>query len=314
MEIRYLEEFVEFAKSMNYSQAARSLFISQPSLSQHIAKMEAELGFSLVERRPNAVQLTTAGNIFLVQAKVILDQYRQTVSECMRVSIEETRAIKIVRADAYLSQAEIGSMVPRALAKGIAYVPDSSFSDLTEFQVLDMGLADFSFTYSSSPDGTPAVDGNLDAYGFVRLPKPQEQLVKLSKENPLAAKEKLYLSDLDGRTVVENGYSLFRSMEHATREAVNAVNSKMNYIEGSYSAKNILLKYYPDYIAFWSRHAYERYGDSLDENCVFRSLDSSPLVVYPIVAYRKDNPNPQVIRFARALEIALEKTETAEKK
>lgn len=53
MEIKYLEDLIVFSKTLNYSAAAKELFITQSALSQRIAKMERELGFDLVTHGKN---------------------------------------------------------------------------------------------------------------------------------------------------------------------------------------------------------------------------------------------------------------------
>jgi DNA-binding transcriptional LysR family regulator len=50
MKIETLNEFVVFAKHMNFSSAARELYCSQPGLSNHIMTLEKELGFALINR------------------------------------------------------------------------------------------------------------------------------------------------------------------------------------------------------------------------------------------------------------------------
>ena len=44
MELRHLKYFVAVAKTLNFSEAARQLFITQGTLSQQIQQMEGEMG------------------------------------------------------------------------------------------------------------------------------------------------------------------------------------------------------------------------------------------------------------------------------
>jgi len=50
MDIRQLRYFVKVVELKNITSAAEALFIAQPSLSQHMTNLEAELGVSLLER------------------------------------------------------------------------------------------------------------------------------------------------------------------------------------------------------------------------------------------------------------------------
>jgi DNA-binding transcriptional LysR family regulator len=67
--LRQLEYFVEIADQGSFTRAAERLLIAQPSLSQQIAALEAELGGPLFERMPRGVRLTMAGQSFLPEAR-----------------------------------------------------------------------------------------------------------------------------------------------------------------------------------------------------------------------------------------------------
>jgi DNA-binding transcriptional LysR family regulator len=53
--------FIEVASHLSFSKAAEALFISQPAVSKHIKKLEAEIGLPLFERRGVAISLTPPG-------------------------------------------------------------------------------------------------------------------------------------------------------------------------------------------------------------------------------------------------------------
>ena len=62
MDFKELESFVEIAKVKSFSTAAKNLFLTQPALSNQIAKLEKELGTALFERNNNKTEFTPAGN------------------------------------------------------------------------------------------------------------------------------------------------------------------------------------------------------------------------------------------------------------
>jgi len=72
MEIHQLRYFVAVAEESNFSHAAEREHVSQPSLSQQIHKLEAELNQQLFDRLPRSVVLTEAGRCLLPYARQIL--------------------------------------------------------------------------------------------------------------------------------------------------------------------------------------------------------------------------------------------------
>lgn len=81
MDIRQLEYFIEVAKQLNFTKAASSLHISQPSLSKTIKKMEDDLGVPLFYRTSKQLELTDAGKALLVNAKTVIEAYNNLTSE-----------------------------------------------------------------------------------------------------------------------------------------------------------------------------------------------------------------------------------------
>jgi LysR family transcriptional regulator, hydrogen peroxide-inducible genes activator len=72
MEIHQLRYFVAVADEGSFSRAAAKVRVAQPSLSQQIRKLEAEIGQRLFDRLPRSVVLTEAGRCFLDYARQIL--------------------------------------------------------------------------------------------------------------------------------------------------------------------------------------------------------------------------------------------------
>jgi len=81
MNLRALQYFVKLAELQHFSNAADACFVSQPTLSTQIMKLEAELGVQLVERIPRKVRLTPVGVEIAERARHVLrdiDQIRVT--------------------------------------------------------------------------------------------------------------------------------------------------------------------------------------------------------------------------------------------
>ena len=65
MEIRQLKYFVRMAQTLNFSEAARSLYVSQSTLSQQIKSLEDELGTILFQRDSHSASITESGAMLL---------------------------------------------------------------------------------------------------------------------------------------------------------------------------------------------------------------------------------------------------------
>ncbi|MFP4977705.1 cidABC operon transcriptional activator CidR [Paenibacillus sp. CN-4] len=81
MEIRQLQYFVEAARLGSFSKAAKSLYITQPTISKMIRSIETELGADLFYREGKSIRLTDAGEILLAKAQNIVDSFQSLSSE-----------------------------------------------------------------------------------------------------------------------------------------------------------------------------------------------------------------------------------------
>ena len=111
MELRTLEYFLAVTREGSISNAAKTLHISQPSLSRQLASLEKELGRQLYERTHTGVVLTEHGTMLAKYAQSIISLTRKaeedialpakTVSGSVHIAAGETKAMK------YLTQAMI---------------------------------------------------------------------------------------------------------------------------------------------------------------------------------------------------------------
>ncbi|GAA1725075.1 LysR family transcriptional regulator [Streptomyces yatensis] len=72
MEIRELRYFVAVAEELHFGKAAQRLEMAQPPLSRAIARLERQLGVTLLERTSRKVTLTEAGAVLLSDSRTIL--------------------------------------------------------------------------------------------------------------------------------------------------------------------------------------------------------------------------------------------------
>ncbi|WP_305953058.1 LysR family transcriptional regulator [Solemya velum gill symbiont] len=68
MNLRDLNYLVAVAETNNFSKAAERCFVSQPTLSGQIKKLEEELGVTLFERTNRSVEITAIGSEILSHA------------------------------------------------------------------------------------------------------------------------------------------------------------------------------------------------------------------------------------------------------
>ncbi len=74
MNLRDLRYLVALDEHRHFGHAAEACFVSQPTLSTQLKKLEAELGTVLIERAPREVLFTAAGEAVLVPAREILER------------------------------------------------------------------------------------------------------------------------------------------------------------------------------------------------------------------------------------------------
>ena len=74
MTLQDLRYVVTLAETRNFARAAKACYVSQPTLSTQIKKLEDELGLALFERTNKRVMPTPAGFELIVQARVVLEE------------------------------------------------------------------------------------------------------------------------------------------------------------------------------------------------------------------------------------------------
>lgn len=133
MTIEKIKYFIEVARSSSITQAAKTLYVSQPNLSKQIAQMEAECGFALFSRTKHRLELTEAGEKLYELLQDVPAQVEDAFAQAKEVSLRSMRRLSI----------------------GVMELQEMS-------EMLMPAITDFSRQH-------PGVDVNLERTGFSKL-------------------------------------------------------------------------------------------------------------------------------------------------
>lgn len=192
MELRQLKYFVKSAEYLNFSVAAKHLYITQSTLSQQIKQLEYELGFELFLRNSRHISLTEAGEEFLPFArKTILDAEDgvQRLHDLQHVKTGTLRVGVTYSLSTVLTEGLISFMktFPGIKLEIFYKTVDELLMLLREHKV------DFILSYKPLSDA-PDVDS---------MPLFENTLaLVVSKEHPLASCKKIKLSELSGKPLI----------------------------------------------------------------------------------------------------------------
>ena len=95
MNLRDLKYLVALAEHKHFGRAAAACFVSQPTLSTQIRKLEEELGVPLVERAPRKVMLTPAGREAAARARRIVAEAEQLKEAARRSRDPEAVTVRL---------------------------------------------------------------------------------------------------------------------------------------------------------------------------------------------------------------------------
>lgn len=175
-QIRY---FTAVARHLNFTEAARSVHLSQPALSKQIALLESELGFDLFVRTSRSVRLTPAGVVLLKKLEHISGLLEAAIENARAASAGKTGSLSV----GCLEALDIREFLPDAMAAFIKEYPDIKLSlERKSFKaLLDAlygGTLDIIFTYSFEVEGR----SDLDCQTIVEMPG----TIVLHENHPLA--------------------------------------------------------------------------------------------------------------------------------
>lgn len=193
MEIRVLRYFLEIARAGNMSRAAKSLHVSQPTLSKQMKDLELELGKKLFRRGSTSLSLTDEGMLLRKRAEDILDMVDKTTDEFKALDDIAGGEVYIGCAESY--QIKYLAQAIQIFRKKYPLFRYHLTSGNTEQVVerLDRGLIDLAVI---------AEPPNLSKYNYLEVPGVDRWGLVMKKSDPLAKKDCIRIDDLAGLPLI----------------------------------------------------------------------------------------------------------------
>lgn len=92
---RYLMQFKKVVEAGSISAAAKLLYISQPSLTQNIKKLEERIGSSLFHRSSTGITTTSYGSILYDHVRVMDNSYQQALEKIEVLKLKKVFTVQI---------------------------------------------------------------------------------------------------------------------------------------------------------------------------------------------------------------------------
>ena len=196
-DLRYL---VALADEGHFGRAAAKCFVSQPTLSAQLRKLEAALGVQLVERRPRQVTLTEVGEEIAQRARGMLEGGEAIVSlaQTRRDPLAGSLRIGLLPTIAPYLLPLVALKLRRALPRLTLLLYEYQTAPMLErlgAGELDLGIL-----------ALPVTAGNLAVRELYREPF----VLALPESHALAARMRVHVEDLAGQTLLllEDGHCL----------------------------------------------------------------------------------------------------------
>jgi LysR family hydrogen peroxide-inducible transcriptional activator len=192
MELHQLRYFVAVAETGSFSRGAERCGITQPSLSQQILKLEAELDQRLFDRLGRSVQMTPSGRILFPRAQKILAEVNEA-SNAVQQDVMSGRGSLTVGAIPTVAP----FLLPKYLNNLRTQYPEAELhicEDTTDVLIQKLVRAEIDCAIMSPPVDEP----HLKAEKMFT----EELFAILPKQHPLASKGELKLGMLDGEDAI----------------------------------------------------------------------------------------------------------------
>lgn len=191
MDLYQIRYFLAIAQTGSFTKAAERLFVSQPSLSAGIKKLEQELGVRLFERGGRRATLTPAGKFFLEKATNILNEYQATLRELKQFHHQPTLRLGILQAIRIASLAGLIRDFQTQHSHVAIELLDGTIEDLNQW--LEDGEIDLAIT---------VLDNRKDSKISLALFH-QRRLLAVPESHPFARRKTVRLAELDRQPYID---------------------------------------------------------------------------------------------------------------
>ncbi|NLH45951.1 MAG: LysR family transcriptional regulator [Acholeplasmataceae bacterium] len=201
MEKHQLLYAVTVAKYLNFTKAAESLNISQPSLSSQIIKLENELNIHLFERSRQGITLTEAGAAFVFYAQALLDDWKELGLLMQDYSSMQVGNLRI-GATPIMEIFDIPSLLA-AFQKQHPKINITLLQTGSSALLLALKNKEIDIAFIISSDSNPEI---IDEDFFVLKLTNDLLCTIMSPKNPLSSKSKISVCDLkDEKLILPTG-------------------------------------------------------------------------------------------------------------
>lgn len=142
MDLKQFEYVLTINEERSFSKAAKKLFISQPSLSQYISRLETQLGVNIFDRNTSPLTLTYEGELYIETALNIM-----SLLDNLQKKFDDISDLKIGRLNIGLTPSKANNPLPSILPPfkekypGIEFIiTEASSSELED--MLSHGMVD----------------------------------------------------------------------------------------------------------------------------------------------------------------------------
>jgi len=194
MELRHLRYFVAVGEEQHYGRGAQRLRVAQPALSRQIQDLEEELGFKLFDRLSRGVKLSTAGKLFLEEARRILQQVDEATKRAKRVASGQSGTLRV----GFIESMSWHGVVPDSFRRFRERQPDAELqikplSSLEQIGAVRSGQLDAGFVFTIANIDRELAQLEIDSISL---------MLAVPEGHPLAKSKSLRLRDLSSASFI----------------------------------------------------------------------------------------------------------------